>query len=117
MNIIQSFKNLFSQTSFQYGTPQLARINQEETVPITSEINEMLRKDAIQHVKAKPGEFMSNLFSGNKNDGSHRPVMNLKFLNSFILHTAFQNRIGICNKESSSGKRPFDKDRSKRCLY
>ena len=84
MTIVQSFKNLFPQTSFQFGTPQLARINQEETVPITSEINEILRKSAIQHVKTEPGEFLSDMFTGNKNDGSHRPAMNLKFLNSFI---------------------------------
>ena len=50
----------------------------------------MLRKAAIQQVKTEPGEFLSNLFLVNKKDGGHRPVINLKFLNSFIPYQHFK---------------------------
>ena len=49
----------------------------------------MLRKDAIQQVKTEPGEFLSNLFFVN-NDGGHRPVINLEFLNSFMPYQHFK---------------------------
>ena len=80
LSIVQGFKVPFSQTSFQYGPPQLARLNQEER----------LRKDAIQQLKSEPGEFLNNLVLVNKKDGGHRPVINLKFLNSFIPYQHFK---------------------------
>ena len=90
LSIVQVFKIPFSQTPFQFGPPQLARVNQEERLQINSEIKEMLRKGAIQQVKSEPGEFLSNLFLVNKKDGGHRPVINLKFLNSFIPYQHFK---------------------------
>ena len=90
MSIAQGFKIPFSQTPFQFGPPQLARVNQEERLQINSEIKEMLRKGAIQQVKSEPGEFLSNLFLVNKKDGGHQPVINLKFLNSFIPYQHFK---------------------------
>ena len=59
LSIVQGFKIPFSQIPFQFGPPQLARVNQEETLQINSEIKEMLRKRAIQHMKSEPGEFLS----------------------------------------------------------
>ena len=90
LSIVQGFKIPFSQTPFQYGPPQLARVNQEKRLQINSEIKEMLRKGAIQQVKSEPGKFLSNLFLVNKKDGGHRPVINLKFLNSFISYHHFK---------------------------
>ena len=43
-------------------------------------------KGAIQMVKSEPGEFPSKLLLVNKKNGCHRPVINLKFWNSFILY-------------------------------
>ena len=75
LSIIQGFKIPFSQTPFQFGPPQLARVNQEERSQINSKIKEMLRKRGILLVKSEPGEFLSNLFWVNKKAG-HRPVIN-----------------------------------------
>ena len=61
LSIVQGFKILFSQIPFQYGSPQLARVNQEERL-INSKVEKMLRKGAIQHVKSERGQFLSNLF-------------------------------------------------------
>ena len=60
--IVQGFKIRFSQTPFQDGPPQLARVNQKERLQMNSKIVEMLKKGAIQMVKPEPGEFRSNLF-------------------------------------------------------
>ena len=93
LSIVQGFKISFSQTPFQFGPPQLARVNQEECLQINSEIKDMLRKDAIQQVKSKPGEFLSNLFLVSKKDGGHRPVINPKFRNSFIPYQHFRMEV------------------------
>ena len=69
--IVQGFKIPFSQTQFQFGSPQLGRVNQEERLQINSEIKEMLMKGAIQQVKSEPGEFLNNLSLVNKKDGGH----------------------------------------------
>ena len=71
LSIAQSFKIPFSQTAFQYGPPKLARMNKEERLQINSKIKEMLNKGAVQQVKSEPGEFLSNFFLVNKNDGGH----------------------------------------------
>ena len=65
-------------------------MNQEERLQINSETKEMLRKGTIQQVKSKPAEFLNNLFLVNNKVGAHRPVINLKFLNSHTL-ARFQN--------------------------
>ena len=90
LSIVQSFKIPFSQTPFQYGPSQSARANQEERLQINSEIKEILRKGAIQQLRSEPEEFLSNLFLVNKKDGGHQPVINLKFLNSFIPYQHFK---------------------------
>ena len=64
-------ENWETQTSFQDGPPQLARMNQEERLQINSKIKEMLNKGAIQQVKSEPKEFLSNFFLVNKKDGGH----------------------------------------------
>ena len=50
----------------------------------------MLRKGAIEQAKSEPGKFLSNSFLVNKKDGGHWPVINLKFLNSFITYQHFK---------------------------
>ena len=87
LSIVQGFKIPFSQIPFQYGPPQL---NQEERLQINSEIKEILRKGAIRQVKSEPGDFLSNLFLVSKKNGGHLPVINLKFLNSFIPYQHFK---------------------------
>ena len=91
-------------------------MNQEERLQINSETKEMLRKGTIQQVKSKPAEFLNNLFLVNNKVGAHRPVINLKFLNSHTL-ARFQNGRDGFNKGSNPRKLLFDKDRSKRSLF
>ena len=90
LSIVQGFKIPFSQNPFQYGAPQLARVNQEERLQINSETKEMFWKGAIQQMKSDPGKFLRNLFLEGKKGGGHRPVINLKFLTSFIPYQHFK---------------------------
>ena len=53
-------------------------------------MKEMLTKGTIQKVKSEPAEFLSNLLLVHKTDEGHRPVINLKFLNSFIPEQHFK---------------------------
>ena len=39
--------------------------------------------------ESEPGEFLSNLFLISKKDGGHRPVINVRFFNSFIPYQHF----------------------------
>ena len=50
----------------------------------------MLRKGTIQQEKSESKEFLSTLFLVNKKDVSRRPVINLKFPNSFIPYQHFK---------------------------
>ena len=50
------------------------------------EVLVMLEKRAIQKVVPKEGQFLSNLFLVEKEDGGHLPVINLKSLNKFSLY-------------------------------
>ena len=117
LSIAQGFKIPFSQTAFQYGPPKLARMNMEERLQINSKIKEMLNKGAVQQVKSEPGEFLSNFFLVNKNDGGHWPVINLKFCEQLYTLKTFQNGRDVFNKGSSQRTRLFYKDRSRRCLF
>ena len=84
------FQNSFLPNPISVCPPQLAKVNGEERLQINSEIKKMLRKGAVQHVKSEPGGFLSNLLLVNKKDGGHRPVINLRFLNSFIPYQHFK---------------------------
>ena len=84
LSIVQGSKIPFSRTPFQHTLPQTTRVNQEERLLINSEIQEMLRKGAIQQVQPEPRQFLSNLFLMDKKDRGHRPVKNLNYLNAFI---------------------------------
>ena len=101
MSIAQGFKIPFSQTPFQFGPPQLARVNQEERLQINSEIKEMLRNGAIQQVKSEPEELLSNLFLANKKDGGSSTCNKSQI--SEQLHTipTFQNGRNAFDEGSS----------------
>ena len=72
-----------------HPTPPIA-LNQEKSAALTAEIDKLLQKEAIRPVKASPGEFLSPIFLVPKADGSWRPVINLRDLNSHITQHHFK---------------------------
>ena len=52
---------------------------------ISKEMEELLSKGAMASVEPDEGQFLSTLFLVFKKDGKGIPVINLKYLNQFIL--------------------------------
>lgn len=61
-----------------------------ETEAINSEINDLLQKGVIEETCHEHGEFISNIFTREKKDGSFRVILNLKRLNQHISYQKFK---------------------------
>lgn len=57
---------------------------------VTDEVNKLLAKGAILKVDPVEGQFISNIFLVPKKDGTLRPVINLKNLNTFVKYQHFK---------------------------
>jgi len=57
---------------------------------VTAEIETMLGKGEIKQTQRVEGQFLSNIFLRKKKDGTFRPVVNLRELNSHIPHQKFK---------------------------
>ena len=62
----------------------------QECEIIDNEIEELLAKGAIQVSEHEDGEVISPIFLRYKKDGSPRPIINLKNLNSHIVYSHFK---------------------------
>ena len=54
------------------------------------EIEKMMKLGVIEHAKHEHGEFISNIFSRPKKDGSVRVILNLTKLNEFVEYNKFK---------------------------
>ena len=75
--------------SYQEPTSHMAFSSQECEI-IDNEIEELLAKGAIQVSEHEDGEIISPIFLRYKKDGSPRPIINLKNLNSHIVYSHFK---------------------------
>ena len=90
LNTIRGYSLELTSTPRQHHpTPPIA-LNQEKSAALTAEIDKLLQKEAIRPVKASLGEFLSPIFLVPKADGSWRPVINLRDLNSHITQHHFK---------------------------
>lgn len=64
--------------------PQDFKMSNEEIALVEQEIEKMMRKGAIVEVQPCKGQFVSNIFLRPKNNGTMRPIINLKKLNAFV---------------------------------
>ena len=64
--------------------------SQDKAKLIDLEIEKLLAKGAIEIVEPINGQFISNIFVVPKKDGSLRPVINLKKLNTFVKYQHFK---------------------------
>ena len=62
----------------------------DEAKLIDLEIQKLLEKGVIHKVQPIEGQFISNIFVVPKKDGSLRPVINLKKLNTFVKYQHFK---------------------------
>lgn len=56
-------------------------------------MNKLLNLGAISHCCPEKGQFLSSVFTVPKPNGSHRFILNLKYLNEFILARHFKMEI------------------------
>ena len=63
----------------------------QEKILVDQEKEQMLKEGAIKIVQQGPSLFLSSIFVVPKKDSSHRPVINLKNLNLYILYSHSKN--------------------------
>ena len=97
-SIVKGYEFLFVSHPFREKIPNLTKMSKEQFSLVEQEILEMLEKRAIQKLVRTQGQFLSNLFRVEKNDGGNLPVINLKNLNKFIPYKHFKMEILHCLK-------------------
>ena len=79
---------------WQQGRPRPLQFNQSQCDLIQQEVAEIMMKGAIREIAEtsppEEGIFYSTLFLVPKKDGVHRPVINLKALNNFVIAPHFK---------------------------
>ena len=67
-----------------------AVLSETQTESVDTEVSNLLRKQAIEACDHEAGEYISPIFTRPKKDGSHRMILNLKFLKKNITHHHFK---------------------------
>lgn len=80
----------FYEKPFQQTLPFPLRFTDEESNAIDLEIDKFLKKEIISEVEHVPDEFISNIFTRKKSDGSLRVILNLNKLNEFVVYRHFK---------------------------
>ena len=88
--LVQGWKISLLKKPCQKREPKPLPFSREEQVLIDQEVNEMLRKGVIKPLLPCKNQFVSNLFLTTKKEGTYRPVINLKKLNSSIEYAKFK---------------------------
>ena len=75
--------------------PQLANVpkilhNAEEKSIINLDINKLLKKGVNTKCQKEEGDFIFNVFTRDKKDGTFRTILNLKYLNEFVEYKHFK---------------------------
>ncbi len=85
LDAVQHYHIEFTKMPYQTRIPRDLQCEPQEAEMITSEIAKLLEKGAIVKTNHVEGEFISNIFIRPKKDGSSRPIINLKGLNTFVV--------------------------------
>ena len=93
LQVAQSYQIQFICNPVQEHLPVMGYTSQENQLLIDQEVQELLAKQAVHYVPtSRQNElgFISSLFIVPKKGGGHRPVINLRPLNSFIPYEHFK---------------------------
>ena len=71
LEFVKEFKILFLKNPSQETVPQTAHMGQEQANLMQVEIENMLKKEAIEQTEDQAGEFLSNIFLVGKSDGGN----------------------------------------------
>ena len=105
LNAIQGYQLELESNPFQMGAPPPLQYKQQETSLIQEDVRKLIQKGAIAPVNPSPQQFVSQIFVVPKEDGTHRPVINLKALNKFVKRQHFKTEGPQLIKRISCKKR------------
>ena len=74
----------------QTTPPTPFKLSRPEERLVDQEIKELLKKGAIEVVEHTESQFLSNIFTVPKKDGTRRPVIDLRQLNQFVKKVPFK---------------------------
>ena len=90
LDTVSGYSIPFLHTPQQSSCPP-SHTSEEERFFIDAEIQSLLQVGAIREYQSIPqGAFFSTLFTVPKKGGGRRPIINLKYLNSFLPHLHFK---------------------------
>ena len=90
LDIVKGYKIEFEQLPFQQNLPNSIHFNTEECNIIRQEIQKLLHKEVIEITTPCFKNFISNICVRPKADGTHRLILNLKYLNEDVEHIHFK---------------------------
>lgn len=97
LSIVKGFQIDFHSTPVQ-SCPPVTRASFSETQLIDAEVQELLKKGAIQEVSPSDQAFYNGLFLVPKKEGTYPPVIELRSLKRFVPHVHFQIEGLHCSK-------------------
>lgn len=84
LSYVSGLKIPFLSAPLQVSVPREPTRSDKETIILSDCVSKLLSSGAISAVKPCKGQFISNVFTVPKSDGSYRLVINLKYLNQFV---------------------------------
>ena len=91
LELVKGFQIPFLLEPSQTAPPSSISMSQEETAPVTQEIQDMLKKGAKKLVQPnQKNQFLSSIFIVSTKISRYCLVINLEKLNKHILHTHFK---------------------------
>jgi hypothetical protein len=101
----------FNQNPVQLNLPVQPNYSCQQGQFIDSEIQNLLKKGVIVESTHEPSEYISPIFLRPKKDGSHRMILNLKYLKfqwrgKLYQYTCFPNGLAICPRKFTKLLKP-----------
>ena len=91
LEYVKGYVMEFMENPVQNWEIRAPKFSKSENICISTEINEMLKKGAIELVNnPTPDQVLSHLFVRPKKNGGMRPILNLKSLNKFVKYQHFK---------------------------
>lgn len=103
LDSIQGIEIAFSEEPVGSSHRQIT-FSESEKELLSSELQNLQKKGVIKEVNHEPGEYLSTVFLRPKRDGTHRLILNLKFLNKSVdkIHfkmDSLKSAIALMNKD------------------
>ncbi|VDI36333.1 Hypothetical predicted protein [Mytilus galloprovincialis] len=84
LDVVKGYQIEFEQIPYQNKEPNLLQFDKDETNMVQLEIDKFLQKQIIKPVTYIKNQYVSNIFTRPKKDGTCRVILNLKVLNNDI---------------------------------